>query len=131
MLWIDQEVQPSTFHTNFYIDLFCILWPVHCEWILNLGYMNDESIQQAWRILVFCSCYLNCCSTARIQSCFSDFVFKIRLIRLGFSFPKIDAQYLNSLPTDSKQGVITNTPKSYLWVRDTKKLLVAVSLDWF
>ena len=36
------------------------------------------------------------------DSCFSDSVFKIRLIRLGFSFQKKPKKflYLSSLPTD-------------------------------
>ena len=46
------------------------------------------------------------------QSCFSDFVFKIRLIRLGFSFKKlkIPVLYLKSQPTNSQSGVIPITP---------------------
>ena len=46
------------------------------------------------------------------QSCFSDFAFKIRLIRLGFFFKKIKTpvMYLNSQSTDSQSGVITVTP---------------------
>ena len=39
-------------------------------------------------------------------SCFSDFVFKIRLMRLGFSFQNTK----NSQPPDSQSGVITTTP---------------------
>ena len=63
------------------------------------------------------------------KSCFSDFVFKIRLIRLGFSFKKlkIPELYLNSQPTDSQSGVLTITPKSQLWVGDTEKLAVTFS----
>ena len=43
---------------------------------------------------------------------FSDFVFKIRLIRLGFSFKKLKSpvMYLNSQPTNSQSGVIIITP---------------------
>ena len=43
---------------------------------------------------------------------FFDFVFKIRLIRLGFPFKKlkIPVLYLNSKPTDSQSGVINITP---------------------
>ena len=48
------------------------------------------------------------------QSCFSDFVFKIRLIRLGFSFSKQKFLYLNSQPTDSQSGVIPTTPQSQI-----------------
>ena len=46
------------------------------------------------------------------QSCYSYFVFQIRLIRLGFFFKKlkIPVLYLNSRPTDSQSGVITITP---------------------
>ena len=44
-------------------------------------------------------------------SFFSDFVFKIRLIRLGFSFQKQKKILnLNSQPTDSQSGVITTEP---------------------
>ena len=66
------------------------------------------------------------------QSCFSDFVFKIRLIRLGFFFKKlkIPVLYLNSQPTDSQSGVITITPKSQLWMWDMAKLSVAFSHAW-
>ena len=48
------------------------------------------------------------------DSCFSYFVFKIRLIRLGFSFKNKKILYLNSQPTDSQSGVITTTPQSQL-----------------
>ena len=41
---------------------------------------------------------------------FSDFEFKIRLIRLGFSFQK--HLYLNSQPTDNQSAIITITLKS-------------------
>ena len=63
---------------------------------------------------------------------FADSVFKIRLIRLGFSFKKlkIPVLYLNSQPTDSQSRVLTITPKSRLWVGDTEKLLVAFSHAW-
>ena len=40
----------------------------------------------------------------------SYFVFKIRLIRLGFSFKKLKILYLNPQPTDSQSGVTTITP---------------------
>ena len=57
------------------------------------------------------------------HSCFSDFVFKIRLIKLGFSFKKNkEFLYLNSQPTDSQSGAITIIPKSQLWVGDTENL---------
>ena len=46
-------------------------------------------------------------------SCFSDFVFEIRLIRLGFSFQKEKILYLNSQITDSQSGVITITPQTF------------------
>ena len=49
--------------------------------------------------------------------CFSDFVFKITLIRLIL--------HLNPQPTDSQSGVITTTPRSQLWVGDREKLSVA------
>ena len=65
------------------------------------------------------------------QSCFSDFVFKIRLIRLDFSFQKKQKLlYLNSLPADSQSGVLTTTPQSQLRVEDTEKLSVAFSHAW-
>ena len=40
---------------------------------------------------------------------FSDLVFKIRLISLGFSFRKQKVLYLNLQPTDCQSGVITIT----------------------
>ena len=43
----------------------------------------------------------------RSQSYFSGFVFKIRLIRLGFSFQKQKFLYLNSQPTDCQSRVIS------------------------
>ena len=65
------------------------------------------------------------------HSCFSDFIFKIRLIRLGFSFQKAkQVLYLNSQPTDSLSGVLTTTPQSQLWEGDTEKLSVAFSHAW-
>ena len=45
-------------------------------------------------------------------SCFYDFVFKNRLIRLGFSYQKI--LYLKSQPTDSQSGVLITTLQSQL-----------------
>ena len=60
-------------------------------------------------------------------SCFADFVFKIRLIRLGFSFQKQKFLYLNSQPTDSKSRVLTTTTQSQLGVGDTEKLSVTFS----
>ena len=45
---------------------------------------------------------------------FSYFKFKIRLIRLGFSFRKQKVLFLNSQPTDSQSGIINITPKSQL-----------------
>ena len=60
----------------------------------------------------------------------NDFVFKIRLIRLGFSYWKQKFLYLNSQPTDSQSGVITTTPQSQLWVGDTEKLPVTFSHAW-
>ena len=47
-------------------------------------------------------------------SCFSDFVFKIRLNRLGFFFQSQSIMYLSSQPTDSKLGVLTTTSQSQL-----------------
>ena len=67
------------------------------------------------------------------HSCFSDFVFKIRLIRLGFSFKKnfkIPVLYLNSKPTDSQLGVITTAPQIQLWEGDTENLSVTFSYAW-
>ena len=66
------------------------------------------------------------------NSCFSDFVFKIRLIRLDFSFKKLKSPvlYFKSQPTDSPSGVITITPKSQLWERGTEKLSVTFCHDW-
>ena len=62
------------------------------------------------------------------ESCFSDFGFKIRLIRRDvFSKKSQKFLYLNSLPTDSQSGVLTTTPQSQLWVGDTEKLSVAFS----
>ena len=61
---------------------------------------------------------------------FSYFEFKIRLIRQGLSFQKQKFLYLNLQPTDSQSGVITITPKSQLWVRDTEKLSVTFSHTW-
>ena len=46
---------------------------------------------------------------------FSDFVLKIRLIRLGFSLQKQKFMYSNSQPTDSLSRVITISPKRQLW----------------
>ena len=57
-----------------------------------------------------------------MHTCFSDFVFKIWLIRLGFYFPKQKILYLNSQPTDSQSGVLTTTAQSQLWVGDRKVL---------
>ena len=48
------------------------------------------------------------------RPCFSDFVFKIRLIRLGFSFQKQKFLYLTLQSTDSQSGVLTITPKGQL-----------------
>ena len=62
--------------------------------------------------------------------CFSDFVFKIRLIRLGFSFQKQNFLYLNPQSIDSQSQVLTTTPQSQLWVRDTEKLSVTFSHAW-
>ena len=62
-----------------------------------------------------------------MHSCFSHFVFKIRLIRLGLSFQKQKILYLHSQPTDSESGVITITPQSQLSVGDTEKLSVTFS----
>ena len=61
---------------------------------------------------------------------FSDFVFKIRLIKLGFSFQKTKIPVLNSQPTDSHQGVLTTTPQSQMWVGDTEKLSVTFIHAW-
>ena len=62
-----------------------------------------------------------------IGFCILYFVFKIRQIRLGFSFQKNKNfciwphLYLNSQPTDFQPGVLTTTPQSQLWVGDTEK----------
>ena len=64
------------------------------------------------------------------QSRFSYFKFKVRLIRPGLFFPKQKFLYLNSQPTDSQSGFIAITPKSQLWVEDTKKLSVTHSHAW-
>ena len=61
---------------------------------------------------------------------FHFFEFKIRLIRLGLSFQKQKFLYSNSQPPDSQSGVITITPKSQLWVRDTEKPSVTFSRAW-
>ena len=53
-------------------------------------------------------------------SCFSDFVYKIRLTRLGFSSQNQKILYLNSF----QSGVITTTPRSQLSMGDTEKLSV-------
>ena len=58
---------------------------------------------------------------------FSDFEFKIRLIRLVLSFQKQKILDLNSQPIDYQPGVMTITPKSQLWVGDTEKLSVTFS----
>ena len=63
----------------------------------------------------------------KLHLCFSNFVFKIRLIRLGFSFQKQKNLYLNPQPTDSQSGVLTTTPQSQLWVGNTEKLSVNFS----
>ena len=59
--------------------------------------------------------------------CFSDFVFKIRLIRL-------DKNKKNPVfelkPRDSQSGVLTTTPQSQLWVGDAEKLSVTFSNAW-
>ena len=57
-----------------------------------------------------------------VHSRFSNFVFKIRLIRLGFPFQKTNNPVLEHQPTDSQSGVLTTTPQSQLWVGDTEKL---------
>ena len=46
--------------------------------------------------------------------CFSDFVFKIRLIRLCLSFPKQKILCLNSQPTDSQSGILPTTAQNQL-----------------
>ena len=61
---------------------------------------------------------------------FSDFVFKIRLIRLDFSFQKQKCLHLNPQPTNLQPGVLTTTPQSQLWVGDTEMLSVACSHTW-
>ena len=65
----------------------------------------------------FCVAYLG----------FSYFKFKIRLIKLDFSFQKQKFLYSNWQPTDSQSGVITITPKDQLWEGDTGKLSVTFS----
>ena len=62
------------------------------------------------------------------DSCFSDLVFKIRLIKLDFSFQKQKNPTFE--PTDSQSGVLTTTPQSQLWVGDTEKLSVTFSHTW-
>ena len=53
---------------------------------------------------------------------FSDFEFKIRLIRLEFIISKNKTfLYLKCQPTDSQSGVITITPQSQLCVWMTQK----------
>ena len=64
------------------------------------------------------------------HSCFSDFVFNIRLIRLGFLSKNKKILYFNPQPTDSQPGVLTTTPQSQLWVGDTAKLSVTFSHAW-
>ena len=61
---------------------------------------------------------------------FSRFVFKIRLIKLGFSFQKQKILYLNPQTTDSQSGVLATTPQSQLWVGETGKFSVAFSHAW-
>ena len=58
---------------------------------------------------------------------FPIFEFKMRLIRLGFSFMKQKFLYLNSQTTDSQSGVITITLKIQLWVGDTENVSVTFS----
>ena len=60
------------------------------------------------------------------KSYFSDFVFKIRLIRLDFFLSK--NKILVFEPPVS--GVLTTTPQSPLWVGDTEKLPVTFSHAW-
>ena len=61
---------------------------------------------------------------------FSDFVFKIRLIRQVFVSKKQKLLYLNPQPIDSQSGVLTITPQRQLSVGDTEKLSVTFSYAW-
>ena len=56
---------------------------------------------------------------------FSDFIFKIRLIRLDFSFKKQIFLYLKSQPTDRSHNHYTTEPT--VSRRDTEKLSVTFS----
>ena len=59
---------------------------------------------------------------------FSEFLFKIRLIRLGFSFHKNQKLlYFNSQPTDFQSKVLSTTPQRQLPLEDTEKLSVTFS----
>ena len=51
-----------------------------------------------------------------------NFVFKIRLLRLGFSFQKTKIPVFEPQPIYSQAIVITNVPKSQLWEGDKEKL---------
>ena len=55
------------------------------------------------------------------QSCFSDFVFKIRLIKLGFSFQKQKFLYLKPWPTDSQSGSHNHCTKKADCEREEQK----------
>ena len=65
-----------------------------------------------------------------IHSCFSDSVFKIRLISLGFSVQKTKNPVFESQPTDFQSGVLNTTPQGQLWVGNTEKLSVTFSHAW-
>ena len=73
---------------------------------------NHQEVQAIWHLLYW--------------SCFSDFVFKIRLIKQGFSLKKTRKNPV----FDSESGVLTTTPRSQLWMVDTEKLSVAFSHAW-
>ena len=57
MLWIDQEVQPSTFHTNFTIDLCCI--PLEFIQKENNG---REWQSDPWHVFSKCDVWIYVCS---------------------------------------------------------------------
>ena len=87
-------------------------------------------LRSTWIHCVSCTCFCEVeISLPEAESSTSDFVFKIRLIRLGFCFNKlkIPVLYLNSQPTDSQSRILTTTSTEPTVWGDTEKLSVTFS----
>ena len=107
-----------------------VLWHLCHWWKWITQFCNETFPFTLWIQVCVSRKYLVQWSPYWSNSCFTDFVFKIRLIRLGFSFQKQRILYLNPKPTDSQSGVLTTTSQSQLWVGDTEKLSVTFSHAW-